>query len=69
MRVWGSGFHFSAQGDYSLTVQPALAELLLFDRKAIIAHCRWHAEFEELAKRKRGAIISWRAQKEVRLIT
>ncbi|GAQ92290.1 hypothetical protein KFL_009680020 [Klebsormidium nitens] len=51
-------------GDYSLSVQPAVAELLLFDRKEIIAHCRWHAEFEELAKRKRGAIMAWRAQKE-----
>lgn len=48
--------------DWAVAVEVACEEMVGMGREAIVAHARWHAEFEDLAFRKRAAIASWRVQ-------
>jgi hypothetical protein len=53
------------RGDYSATVISCCDSMLGFDRLDIIAHARWHANYEELAMRKKLALVNWRQSKEI----
>eukprot|EP00899_Mesostigma_viride_P020973 jgi/Mesvir1/28878/Mv17973-RA.1 len=52
------------QNDYADVVDAALAAMSHHDRDDIIAHCRWHAEYEDLLYAKKAAIQRWRAMKQ-----
>eukprot|EP00878_Enallax_costatus_P044475 GHUV01053116.1.p1 GENE.GHUV01053116.1~~GHUV01053116.1.p1 ORF type:complete len:497 (+),score=185.11 GHUV01053116.1:231-1721(+) len=54
----------SNRGDYSAAVPAAADALPMHTRQAILAHCRWHADFMELDMRRRVALVNWRAAKD-----
>lgn len=54
----------SHKGDYAATVLECSERMVGFDRLDILAHARWHSQYEELAIRKKLAIQAWRRQRE-----
>lgn len=54
----------SHKGDYATTVLECSERMVGFDRLDILAHARWHSQYEELAIRKKLAIQAWRQQRQ-----
>lgn len=54
----------SHKGDYAATVLECSERMVGFDRLDILAHARWHSQYEELGIRKKVAIQTWRQRRE-----
>lgn len=52
------------KGDYATTVLECSERMVGFDRLDILAHARWHSQYEELGVRKKLAIQAWRQQRQ-----
>eukprot|EP00892_Ulva_mutabilis_P007778 jgi/Ulvmu1/5372/UM022_0167.1 len=52
------------KGDYAATVLECSQRMVGFDRLDILAHARWHSQYEELGIRKKLAIQEWRRRRE-----
>ena len=53
----------ACKGDYSAVVLRCVDCMIGFERQDIIAHARWHAQYEEKLFRKKAAVREWRESK------